>query len=112
MTFPVKSNKIEMIFWGIKQGHNVKSWKKRLFVLLKTGELKYFENETSPEPKGCVQLLSNSSITYKCDVKSGINLLISGVDRNLLLVFTNLDEMMDLKQKIENFLPKIPYHNL
>ena len=112
MTFPVTSNKIEMVFWGTKQGHNVKSWKRRLFVLLKTGELKYFENESSPEPKGCIQLLRNSSITYKCDVKCGANLLLSGVGKDLLLVFSDIDEMVLLKQKLEGFLPKIPHYDI
>ena len=55
--------------WGTKQGGKVKNWKKRWFVLLSNGILRYFVDKSSYAEQGHVELgkqtvllFSNSSV--------------------------------------------------
>jgi hypothetical protein len=49
-----------MTFWGVKEGARVKNWKRRWFVLLSTGELRYFEDPDAVEEVGHAQIQSTS----------------------------------------------------
>lgn len=42
--------------WGVKIGKNVKNLKRRWFVLLSTGELKYFVDKMAITAQGQVQI--------------------------------------------------------
>lgn len=42
--------------WGVKQGGNVKTWKKRWFVLLSNGLLRYFIDKLSNEEQGSIEI--------------------------------------------------------
>ena len=48
--------------WLDKEGHTFKTWKKRWFVLLKSGQLKYYADDSCATCKGTYQLTANSSV--------------------------------------------------
>lgn len=56
----------------MKQGHIIKNWKKRSFVLT-AQSLSYYPDETSSVPKGCIDL---SDITKVIDSSKSTNFLI------------------------------------
>jgi hypothetical protein len=42
--------------WAVKQGGNVKNWKKRWFVLLSNGTLRYFTDKMTIAEKGHIDI--------------------------------------------------------
>ena len=51
-------------FWGWKEGGNVKSIKKRWFVLT-TNKMYYFANENASEAKGCITITKTTKLIEK-----------------------------------------------
>jgi hypothetical protein len=43
---------IRLTFWANKEGATIKTWKKRWFVLLSDGRIRYFDAEDSTTQRG------------------------------------------------------------
>ena len=46
--------------WGTKQGGNIKNWKKRWFVLLSNGCLRYFVDKLACDEQGHIDILKHT----------------------------------------------------
>jgi hypothetical protein len=47
---------IKLTFWAQKEGGHVKNWKRRWFVLLSDGHVRYFKAQDSIEQSGEIDL--------------------------------------------------------
>jgi hypothetical protein len=50
--------------WATKEGQHVKNWKRRWFVLLQTGVIRYFTDKLAFEPKGEI-VITPSTVCFR-----------------------------------------------
>lgn len=78
--------------WGIKQGSKVKNWKRRWFVLLDNGQLRYFEDKNSFQEKGHYSINKQTTFTLSCASSEGIPIQIVNSKRTLHINFQTSNE--------------------
>ena len=78
--------------WAMKLGARVKNWKRRWFVLLSNGILRYFEDKTSFQEKGRVQLDKTTSISIAPATAEGIPIQIINSKRTFIMTLPTREE--------------------
>lgn len=89
------TSKIVKTGWGVKQGSKVKSWKRRWFVLLSNGILRYFEDKISYVEKGRYELNKQTTFSVSCASSEGFPIAIVNKQRTLNINFQTRDEADD-----------------
>ena len=78
---------IVLVDWGIKQGSTVKNWKRRWFVLLSNGLLRYFVDKSVVDEQGSIQIDSNTMVILAPTKPEGIPVQIVTKSRTLTIAF-------------------------
>ncbi|EAY14458.1 PH domain containing protein [Trichomonas vaginalis G3] len=78
--------------WGIKLGSRVKNWKRRWFVLLSDGSLRYFEDKITFSEKGYYQIDKNTTFKIACASSEGIPIHLTNKKRIMQINFQTSSE--------------------
>ena len=99
--------KIVHVGWADKEGQKIKNWKRRWFVLVNDGTLRYFENKSSFAEKGHVTIDKNTSISIRPSSSQGTPVSIINPNRNFLMSLSNkteAEEWIQILQNVKNSL--------
>ena len=88
--------------WAFKLGSKVKNWKRRWFVLLSNGNLRYFEDKDSFQEKGHLQLDKMTAISIAPATKEGVPLQIINSKRILVMKFQTREEADEWSEKLNS----------
>ncbi|EAX92279.1 PH domain containing protein [Trichomonas vaginalis G3] len=88
--------------WAVKLGQRVKSWKRRWFVLLGNGHLRYFVDKSTYIEQGCMILTKNTCITVSCATSSGVPINIVNKKRTLIMTCETHAEAEDWYNKLKD----------
>lgn len=99
-----ESKNIKIVFtgWGVKKGSNVKNWKRRWFVLLSDGNLRYFTDKLSYEEQGSVLVEQNTNIFTAPSISEGYPVQVVTKKRTLTIAFTTSEEANKWKDVLNN----------
>jgi len=78
--------------WGVKRGSTVKNWKRRWFVLLSNGLLRYFTDKLAIEEQGHVIIDAQTNIFTSPAITEGNPVQIVNKKRLFLVTFPTHDE--------------------
>ena len=86
--------------WAMKLGARVKNWKRRWFVLLSNGTLRYFEDKTSFQEKGRIQIDKGTTISIAPATAEGIPVQIINAKRTFIMTLPTREEAEQWSNKI------------
>ena len=98
--------------WGIKKGSTVKNWKRRWFVLLSNGLLRYFVDKSSFEEQGHVEIDSQTNIFTSPTISEGNPVQIINKKRTFTFAFSTHEEAEKWKDILLQVQSQINENNL
>ena len=90
--------------WAMKLGARVKNWKRRWFVLLSNGKLRYFEDKNAYQEKGHLQINKKTSISIAPATSAGVQIQIVNDKRTLIMTLPTQDEAEQWSSKLINII--------
>ena len=78
--------------WAVKLGSRVKNWKRRWFVLLSNGALRYFEDKTTFQEKGHIELDKSTTVSIAPATAEGIPVQIINPKRVFVMTLPTREE--------------------
>ena len=78
--------------WALKLGSHMKNWKRRWFVLLSDGTLRYFPDKTTYQEKGHIMIDRSTMIKVEPATPEGVPLSIVRKERTFLMRFPEVEE--------------------
>ena len=97
MDIPIR---ISFSGWAVKLGARVKNWKRRWFVLLSNGTLRYFEDKNAFQEKGHIKLDHSTSVSIAPATSEGIPIQIINAKRTFIMTFPTREEAEQWSKKI------------
>ena len=94
--------------FGTKKGSTVKSWKRRWFVLLSNGSLRYFSDKFAPDEKGRMEINKSTDIIISPSNQGEIPVQIINKTRTLMINFCNIAEAEEWAEKLNFVKDNLP----